>query len=169
MKFQYLSAIIGGMLLSSTAYADCAAVGLSVDHAKLRETPPSSTVSAGYMVVHNHGDTMQRLIAVSAPFAKRAELHNVTHDDGVMKMFEIDGGVQIPAGGKVIFKSGKQHLMFMELHQPLKQGEQYQLELTFEGCGVLRQDFGVYKMSRTHKNGHKHDHDHNHKNGHKDH
>jgi copper(I)-binding protein len=49
----------------------------------------------------------------------------------------------VPAGGKVEFKPGGFHIMFMDLKQPLKQDERLKGTLTFEKAGPVEVEFKV--------------------------
>ena len=84
--------------------------------------------TGGYLSLHNHGDSADRLTGVSAGFAK-SEIHEMTHDNG-HEMRPVKDGVEIPAGGMVTLKPGGLHLMFMGLSEPLKPGRM--LEVTLE-------------------------------------
>jgi copper(I)-binding protein len=49
---------------------------ITIDKAWARATPKGAEVGAGYFVVHNHGDTPDRLTGGSADFA-RVEIHEM--------------------------------------------------------------------------------------------
>ncbi|NDD34439.1 MAG: copper chaperone PCu(A)C, partial [Rhodobacteraceae bacterium] len=53
---------------------------------------------AAFMMIHNHADQDDRLIAAASDVAKRVELHTHIEEDGVMKMTKLDDGMIIPAG-----------------------------------------------------------------------
>lgn len=63
--------------------------------------------------------------------------------DGIMTMRPLENGVDVPPGGKVEFKPGGYHIMFMELKQQLKQGEMMKGTLTFEKAGNVDVEFKV--------------------------
>ena len=63
--------------------------------------------------------------------------------DGVMTMRPLEQGVAIAPGRTVEFKPGGFHLMFMDLKQPLKQGEGVKGTLTFEKAGPVEVEFKV--------------------------
>lgn len=79
-----------------------------------------------------------RLVAVSSPVAGVAEIHNMTMEAGVMRMFAVDG-VDLPANRTVRLAPGGYHVMLMELKRPLKPGERVPLNLTLEFAGGKRQ------------------------------
>jgi len=72
-----------------------------------------------------------RLIGVATPVTKHAEVHNMTMENGVMKMFPVDG-VDVPAGKMVRLASGGYHVMLMNLPKALIAGDRVPLQLTFE-------------------------------------
>lgn len=149
-------------LSSTAAFAHEFKLGpLKIGHPWSRATPGGAKVGGGYLTIENTGTMPDRLIAVSAPFAARGEIHEMATKDGVMTMRELDKGVEIPAGGKVEFKPGGYHIMFQELKQPLKQDEMVKGTLTFEKAGPIEVEFKVESIgarggSEPAGGGHKH-------------
>jgi len=90
---------------------------------------------AAFMMIHNHSDQDDRLIAAASDVAKRVELHTHIEEDGVMKMTKLDDGMIIPAGGMHALKRGGDHVMFMGLTRSLEHGDMFELTLTFEHAG----------------------------------
>ena len=72
--------------LTLVAFASSAAVAgmLEIGTVQLRATAPGMGMTGGYVAITNNGDSDERLVAVSAGFAKRVELHEMIHDNGVM-------------------------------------------------------------------------------------
>ena len=89
-------------------------------------------------MIHNHGRKADRLIGVSAEFAAKSEIHEMIHDNGVMKMRPLDGGIEIPAGGMVTLKPGGMHLMLMGLAEPLEPGRMLEITLEFASGHSIR-------------------------------
>ena len=80
------SAALAACLLALPA-VPAQARDITVTDAYARSATPVSKSGAAFMVIHNDGDTDDRLIGVQTDAAARAELH--THMDmgeGVMKM-----------------------------------------------------------------------------------
>ena len=144
MKLSY--SLAAAALLLSAGFA-CAhefkAGPLKIGHPWSRATPAGAKVGGGYLSIENTGATADRLVSVSVPFAARAEIHEMAVKDGVMTMRPLEQGVEVPAGAKVEFKPGGYHIMFMELKQPLKQGEMMKGTLTFEKAGTVDVEFKV--------------------------
>lgn len=144
MKLSYSLAAVVLALSATTASAhDFKAGPLKIGHPWSRATPAGAKVGGGYLSIENTGSAADRLVSVSAPFAARAEIHEMAVKDGIMTMRPMEKGVEVPAGGKVEFKPGGYHIMFMELKQPLKQGETMKGTLTFEKAGSVDVEFKV--------------------------
>jgi periplasmic copper chaperone A len=115
---------------------------ITIDKLWTRATPKGSEVGAGYFVVHNNGDTPDRLIGGSADFA-RVEIHEMKTENGVMTMPEQKNGLDIPAHGTVRFSPGGYHVMFAHLAKPLVKGEKVKATLSFERAGQVAVEFPV--------------------------
>ena len=145
MTKSILATLAISLSLGGTALAhDYKAGTLRIDHPWSRATPGGAKVGGGYLVIENSGTAADRLISVSAPaIAGRSEIHEMAVTNGVMTMRPLDNGIAIPAGGKVEFKPGGYHIMFMELKQPLKQDERIKSTLTFEKAGTVEVEFKI--------------------------
>lgn len=130
--------------------------GLEVSDAWVRATPPHHGVSAGYMKITNTNGMSDRLISVSSPFAVRNEVHEMKMDGDVMKMREIETGLEIPAAGAVVLEPGGYHLMFMDLQEQIIADERYPLTLSFEKAG----DIVVFMTAKKSAPGGSHHHGH---------
>jgi len=106
--------------------------GIEVSGASIRATAPGMTATGGYLTITNLGNTDDRLIAASAEFAGRVELHEMIMDGDVMKMREREDGVAVPAGGMAILRPGGLHLMLMGLKDTMIPGEERTVTLTFQ-------------------------------------
>ena len=108
-----------------------------------RATPPGAPTAGGYLTITNKGTEPDTLTSVASSGAARAELHVMQMKDGVMTMRPVDGGIPIPARGSVALAPSGYHIMFMDLKQPLKQGEMMKGTLTFEKAGTVDVEFKV--------------------------
>lgn len=119
------------------------AADIAIDRPWSRATPAGASVGAGYVTLKNSGAAPDKLISASAPdVAGKVEIHEMTMDNGVMKMRPVQG-VEIPAGKSVELKPGGYHIMFMGLKKPLKAGESFKGALTFEKAGTAPVEFKV--------------------------
>lgn len=129
---------VAGALAFCLAGAPVFAGDIMVKDAYVRSSTPTSVTGAAFLELMNMGETDDRLIAVSSDVAKRVELHTHKSDDnGVMKMMEVKEGFAVPAGGSHMLKRGGDHIMFMGLNQPLEQGQEINVKLTFEKAGDM--------------------------------
>jgi periplasmic copper chaperone A len=112
---------------------------------------PQATTSVVYLSIMNHGGTDDKLLSVSTPNAKSATLHENQVDGEVMKMREIEGGLDIGAGQTVDLEPGGQHIMLMGLSAPLKQGDSLPLDLLFEKAGHLQLNIPVGVAAAPHQ------------------
>jgi copper(I)-binding protein len=110
---------------------------ISIEKPFSRATPGGSKVGAGYMTITNKGTAADRLVSASSPAAGKVEIHEMTMQDGVMKMRELAGGLPIEAGKAVSLAPGGYHLMLIQLKAPLKKGDQVPVTLTFEKAGKV--------------------------------
>lgn len=144
MKLSHSLAAAAFALSATIASAhEFKAGALKIGHPWSRATPAGAKVGGGYLSIENTGSTADRLVSVSVPFAARAEVHEMAVKDGIMTMRPLENGVDVPPGGKVEFKPGGYHIMFMELKQQLKQGEMMKGTLTFEKAGNVDVEFKV--------------------------
>jgi hypothetical protein len=116
---------------------------LTIDKAWSRATPKGAAVGVGYLVIHNHGATPDKLVGGAADFAGNVSVHEMSKDNGVMRMRELTSGLEIPANGEAALTPGGYHIMFTGLKQPLKKGESVKASLTFEHAGTIAVDFAV--------------------------
>lgn len=120
---------------------------LEIVHPWSRATPEGAAVAAGYLTVKNHGSTPDRLVSATGEIAGMTQVHEMAVDDkGVMTMKELAGGLEIPAGGEVTLKPGSNHIMFMKLKQPAKEGQSFKGTLTFEKAGTVDVEYAVDAM-----------------------
>jgi len=108
-----------------------------------RETAEGQNAGGAFMTIANTGTAADRLTGGSTPVAGRVEIHTMTMENDVMRMRQLEDGLEIPAGGEVTLKPGSFHVMLMDLKQPLKAGEKVPLTLTFAGAGTFETELVV--------------------------
>jgi len=64
-------------------------------------------------------------------------------ENNVMTMRPLHGGLEIKPGQTVKLAPGGYHVMFMQLKEPLKQGEVLKGELVFEKAGKVPVEYKV--------------------------
>lgn len=115
---------------------DYALRDLRIEHPYAIATPPGARTGGAYFTIHNNGAGADRLVHVSSPVAKSAEVHSMTMDGSVMRMRAVPA-LDIPAGGSVTLRPGGYHVMLMGLAHPLTAGGSVSLTLTFEKAGTI--------------------------------
>ena len=141
---------------SSMKHRDYTVGDLTITNVRAGATVPKAPVAGGYMVIRNNGSTPDFLIGGQAAFSGEVQIHEMKMQGDVMKMRELAGGLEIPAGGEVVLKPGGYHVMFMKLTEPLTEGEKRKATLTFKNAGNVEVEFDV--KSRKHLNAHDKDH-----------
>jgi copper(I)-binding protein len=102
-----------------------------------RATPAGAPAAGGYLTITNNGKTEDMLRLVASPEAAKSELHLMQMKDGVMTMRPVEGGIVIPAGGKVQLSPDGYHIMFIGPKEPLKEGCKLPVTLTFTHAGTV--------------------------------
>jgi hypothetical protein len=121
-----------------------------------RATPGGAKIAGGYLKITNNGKLPDRLISATSSGADRVEIHEMSMTGGVMKMRPLADGLTIKPGDTVELKPGDFHVMFMDIKQPLKQGDALKATLKFEKAGTLDVSFNVNAMGATSEPAHKH-------------
>ena len=123
-----LSTLFALAALSAVAVAtpvradDVKAGDLVISQAWSRATPGGAKVAGGFLTIENKGTAPDKLVAVSAEIAGKAEVHEMAMDNGVMKMRPLDKGLVIEPGKTVKLAPGGNHLMLQDLKSPFKEG-----------------------------------------------
>lgn len=122
---------------------------LEIGHPWARATPPTAPTGGGYLSIKNTGTTPDRLVSVSSPAAGTVQVHEMKMEGNVMRMRELEHGLEIKPGETVTLAPGGMHLMMMGLKEPLKQGEKVPLTLVFEKAGKIDVELAVVAMGAT--------------------
>lgn len=138
MKNLLKALIAVAVTLSGAAHA----AELMVKDRWIREAPPTATALAGYMVIHNGGDSDRVLVAAESPLFGEVQLHRTVMEEGMAKMIH-QPSITIPAGGSLTFEPNGYHLMLMKPKQPLKAGDEVEITLTFEDGTTLPLSYEV--------------------------
>ena len=151
MFVRLLSLVATAALFASPAWAQDYKLGaLEISQPWTRATAPTAKAGGGYMTITNKGTTPDRLIAVKSPAADKAEIHEMKMDGNVMRMRELDKGLEIPPGATVTLKPGGYHIMFMELKAPFAKDAKVPVTLVFEKAGSIDVTFVVQEMGARH-------------------
>jgi periplasmic copper chaperone A len=90
------------VVLMATAYpGEVTRLGpLEIDRPWARATIGTTRPGAAYVIVRNTGDQPEKLLDISTPAAAHPEVHEMTEEDGVMKMRSA-APLEIPSGEEV--------------------------------------------------------------------
>lgn len=122
---------------------------LVIENPWTRATPGGAKIGGGYLSIKNNGPEPDRLIGGSLSIADHIEVHEMKMEGDVMRMRALPGGLEIKPGESVQLKPAGNHLMFMDLKEPFKQGEVIKVELRFEKAGVVPVEFKVEAIGAT--------------------
>jgi copper(I)-binding protein len=134
------------MFISNFALAN----SIIIENAYVRATPPHTKNSAAFMVIHNSLNKEIKLVSASSEIAQRVELHEHIHEDGMMKMRQVEA-IRIQSEQEVALKPGGYHVMFLGLKEALKEGSSVQLSLYFDNGDKITIDAPIKKINSTKK------------------
>ncbi|MFC4351206.1 copper chaperone PCu(A)C [Fodinicurvata halophila] len=135
----FKSALTGSILLAAvTVQAQDFTLGnLQVDQPWARDSAGRTQTGAIFLTIHNRADTSDKLLSARSEIAEKVELHTHRHEDGVMRMRQVEA-IDVPAKGTTELAPGGHHLMLFDLEAPLQQDDSFPLTLTFEQAGNLK-------------------------------
>lgn len=142
----FLAAMLG--VGSAHAY-DYKVAAIEIDRPWSRATPRGAKVASGYLTITNTGTTADRLVGASFALSAKSELHEMSMDQGVMKMRGLKDGLEIKPGATVELKPGSNHLMFIDLTRALAKGDRVKGTLTFEKAGAVEVEYVVEAIGAT--------------------
>lgn len=139
-----IAAGFAALLAAMPARADEVRAGdLVISQAWSRATPNGAKNGGGYLTIENKGAAADKLLGGSSDVAGDVQVHEMSMQNGVMKMRPVEGGLTIEPGKTVKLAPGGYHLMIMDLKAALKQGEKVQVTLDFEKAGKVTVPFEV--------------------------
>jgi len=111
--------------------------GVEVADPWARASAQTQDAGAVYMTISSsEGDNLVG-VAVDPSVAAKAELHETTMaEDGLMSMSQVTA-IPVPTGGEVKLEPGGYHVMLMKLAEPLVDGNEITVTLTFETAGDM--------------------------------
>ncbi len=118
---------------------------VKIEDAWVRGTVAQQKATGAFMRLTAQRDA--RLVAASSPVAGVVEIHEMSLDQGVMKMRAIPG-LDLPAGKTVELKPGGYHVMLMDLKAAVAVDQQVPLTLVFEAPGGQREQVELKAAAR---------------------
>lgn len=89
-------------------------------------------MTGAFGVISNSGDADVTVVSASTSASEMTELHEVVMIDGEMKMQQKDGGFVVPAGGDHVLEPGNDHVMVMNMTQPIMAGDDVEITLSLD-------------------------------------
>jgi len=151
MKHFFIAALLA---ITSSAWAQ---VTVSVEDARVRGTVPQQQATGAFMRLT--ANQAVRLVEASSPVAGTTEIHEMTMDNGVMRMRQIPG-LDLPAGQTVELRPGGYHVMLLNLRQQLEAGQTVPITLVFVDANQRRFIQQIEAPVRAPGTGHGHGHGH---------
>jgi hypothetical protein len=133
MRKPLLSMTIFAAALTATSalWAAGAADAVHTMEPSVRMVPPGQDQTGAYVTLHNADKRDHALVGAASPAARVTELHTVIDEGGMKKMRPVPK-IDIPAGGQTKLQPGGLHIMLIGLKQPLAEGANVPITLTFE-------------------------------------
>ncbi|MCW8970600.1 MAG: copper chaperone PCu(A)C [Rhodospirillales bacterium] len=107
-----------------------------------RASAGMARAGAAFMVLMNKSGAADQLVDAKADISAKVELHTHIMEEGVMKMRQVPA-IDVPANGMAALQPGGDHVMFMGLNAPLKEGDTFPLTLVFKNAGEVTVDVTV--------------------------
>lgn len=148
---RFIGACIAALLCTAQAWAG----DVVVSDAWARATVPGQSSAVLRFFVTSRKDA--QLLEISSPLAGAAEIHSMTHEQGVMKMRPLKS-LPLPAGKKIELGSEGSHVMLLELKQPLKEGESVPFSLTVQFTDKRKETVKVVAVVKPLDESHHHSH-----------
>jgi copper(I)-binding protein len=124
------------LLAISARSGDYKAGNLAITDPWSRPTPPIASVGAVYFSITNAGRKADRLLAISSPIARQAEIHESRVVNGTLQMRPVES-IECPPGATVRIEPGGLHVMLLGLTHPLAAGTTFPLSLRFRDAGSV--------------------------------
>ena len=123
----FVATLVGVPALWAAGAAD----SIQVSDPSVRAVPPGQDQTGAYLTLHNTGKQHHALVKAASPMARITELHTVVDEGGMKKMRPVPK-MDVPAGGATKLQPGGLHIMLIGLKQPLREGVNVPITLTFE-------------------------------------
>ena len=131
--------LILALLLPGSAFAE-----LEIVDAWIKNLPPSVPVRAGYMTIHNPGETAVSILSVRSDAFASVDIHQSMMQDGMMHMEPVES-LSIAPGESVQLAPGGYHLMMMQPLQATRPGQEIEIVLQFADGSEQRLTMTVIK------------------------
>jgi copper(I)-binding protein len=130
--------LILGLLLPASAFAE-----LEIVDAWIKNLPPSVPMRAGYMTIHNPGETAVTILSIRSDAFASIDIHRSVMQDGMMRMDPVTS-LSIAPGESLQLAPGGYHLMMQPL-QATRPGQEIEIVLQFDDGSEQRLTMTVIK------------------------
>ena len=131
VHFGLLAALaIHGAASASTGDHSPSMPGIVVEHAEIVANGSSGNLK-GYFSVWNGSSSSIDLIAVETDAFVSVAMLQTVHDDGVVRLRELEGGLRIPPRSELLMKPDGVQLLFREPLSSVSAGESLSVTLLF--------------------------------------
>jgi hypothetical protein len=144
MVRSFVAAVV--VVLMASSVADARGGSITLSDASVSPSRGISTTSTGRVVIDNAG-AADRLVSASCSCASQVELHRMWMDGQIMRMRKIEGGMAVPAHGKLVLGNSDQHLMLIGVKPLLKLGAKVTLKLHFQHAGTMSVEAPVQEVA----------------------
>lgn len=138
-KLLVLLTVLLGMPFAANAQSG----GVAVTDEWARPILVAGRPGGAFFNIKNNGKEADKLVGASSSISPRVEIHTHSMVDGVMKMRQVEGGLDIPAGETVELKPGSYHIMMFETNNKYAPGDKIDLKLEFEKAGTIEKTLEV--------------------------
>ncbi|MGA9872137.1 MAG: copper chaperone PCu(A)C [Rhodococcus sp. (in: high G+C Gram-positive bacteria)] len=130
-----------GLILTACSTAESEDVAQQSDSVVIHEQwvkAAESGMTAAFAELENTGERDVHVVGASSAASTSTELHEMaTGADGAMVMRPKAGGFVIPAGGTHSLSAGGDHLMLMDVTEPLTTGADTEFTLELEDSSTV--------------------------------
>lgn len=135
--------LVAVIVLTAGSVWSCEDGLVAVHDLRLVSADAVTRPTAIFMNLENVTKVDDTLLSVSTPSCGRAEIHDHIHENGVMKMRQVEGGVLVAAGTTVTFKPMGLHIMCFDPVLPQTPGKTFKMTLKFQSGNEMTIDHGV--------------------------
>lgn len=144
MKF-LIKPINSALIVSAVLFSASASAAVTVEDAWVRATVPGQQATGAFMKLTSDKDG--KLIEAKSNISKAVEIHEMAMQDDVMKMRQIPT-LDLPNGKQVELKPGGYHIMFIDLHNQVKENDEVDLQLVVENNDGSKETIDIKALAK---------------------
>lgn len=144
MKF-LIKPINSALIVSAVLFSASASAEVTVEDAWVRATVPGQQATGAFMKLTSDKDG--KLIEAKSNISKAVEIHEMAMQDDVMKMRQIPA-LDLPNGKQVELKPGGYHIMFIDLHNQVKENDEVELQLVVENNDGSKETIDIKALAK---------------------